>query len=80
VLNAPFTEEEVIAVVLSNLRNGASCGSDGVPGEFLKYAVLRDERGHMQDFLLAPVLQQMFQWMFDNASVPDAWGTALLTL
>jgi exonuclease III len=78
-LNAPFTQEE-INVVLSGLHNGVACGWDGVPAEFYKYAVLRDERGQVQSYILAPYLQVLFQWMFDNASLPELWGEALLTL
>jgi hypothetical protein len=78
-LNAPFSDEEIEEVLLQ-LQNRVAAGSDGIPPEFIKYAVTRDEHGRVQDHILVPFLKHLFQWMFDNASVPDKWGEALLTL
>jgi Reverse transcriptase (RNA-dependent DNA polymerase)/Endonuclease-reverse transcriptase len=79
VLNAPFTCLEVMQV-LSNLRNGVSCGSDGVPGEFFKNAVHRDTHGHVVDNILSGYLVTLFQHMFNVGRVPEKWGDTLLTL
>jgi exonuclease III len=78
-LNASFEDKEILEVVMS-LHNRVAAGSDGLAPEFIKYAVTRDEKGRVQDHILVPFLQQLFQWMFDNASLPDRWGEALLTL
>jgi len=78
-LNQPFTEHEVSAV-LGKLSNGLSCGPDGVPAEFLKYAVERHDQGHVKRYLLAPYLTCMYNHFFDAGKVPASWGAALLSL
>jgi hypothetical protein len=77
-LNTPFSSHEVSAV-LSDLRNGVSCGSDGIPGEFLKFAVHRDDRSAVIDNILVGYLVVLFQHMFEVGKVPEKWGNALLT-
>lgn len=78
-LNEQITEQEV-GVVLAALRTGCSSGSDGVPAEFFKCAVLRDERGRVQSYLMAPYLAQLFDWCFQQGTAPDDWGLALLSM
>jgi hypothetical protein len=78
-LNQPFSEHDV-ELVLGGLTNNRSCGPDGVPAEFLKYAVRRDESGKVQEYILAPYLTKLFNICFDVGRVPDHWCTALLSL
>ena len=47
-----ITEADVVKV-LRNLKNGKAAGEDGIPVEFYKLAVVRDEHGHIVKFLLA---------------------------
>jgi exonuclease III len=78
-LNQPFSEHEV-EQTLASLKNSRSCGPDGIPAEFLKYCVRRDESGKVQEYLLAPYLTKLFNHCFDVGRVPDHWCTALLSL
>ncbi len=78
-LNQPFTQAEVEAV-LRNLHNGLSCGPDGIPAEFLKYAVMRDDRGQVQEYMLAPYLLTLFNHLFNQGTLPTQWTASLLTL
>jgi hypothetical protein len=77
--NAAITEADV-GQVLRRLKNGKAAGSDGIPVEFYKYAVIRDDKGRIQRFLLAPVLAAVFNACFQHGVVPQDWGKALLTL
>jgi len=79
VMNQPFTVHDV-ELVLGSLKNGLSCGSDGIPAEFLKYAVTRSETGQVQEYLLAPYLTQLFNHFFASGRAPASWCTALLSL
>jgi hypothetical protein len=77
--NAAITEADVVKV-LGNLKNGKASGTDGIPVEFYKYAVIRDDKGKIIKFLLAPVLASIFDACFQQGVVPQEWGQALLTL
>jgi hypothetical protein len=79
VLNTSFTCQEIMQV-LGDLRNGVSCGSDAVPGEFFKYAVHREANGTVVDNILSGYLATLFQHMFNVGKVPEKWGNTLLTL
>lgn len=78
-LNAPFSAEEIHATI-SSLRNNVAAGVDGIPAEFYKYAVLTDNRGIVLEHLLVDYLVTLFNCFFNKGSLPQKWGTSLLTM
>lgn len=77
--NANFTEDEILCA-LQRMQNGKASGADGIPGEYYKYAVHRDQSGKITTNILVAYLKVVFQWMFDHSCIPSKWGEGLITL
>ena len=74
VLNDPFTEAEVHAV-MGQLARHKAAGVDGMPAEFLQQAWI--QHSNMREFILCPVLTRLFNAVWRDA-YPCAWQASAL--
>jgi len=68
VLNDPFELSEIKQSIL-RLKNGKSCGDDGIPSEFYKFSV---------DYI-SPIQLVLFNKILDTGCFPKSWGHSVIT-
>jgi len=66
-LNSPIILSEVKDAI-RKLKNGKSCGIDGIPSEYYKYTF----------DILAPYLVKIFNNIFETKEFPNSWGKSII--
>ena len=79
-LNVEFTRAEIQAA-LKKLHNGRAPGPDCLRSEFFKYATVTRGVGQqkIEQNILVPVLQALYQFLFSQGKYVRAWSAATLS-
>ena len=74
-MDKSINREEVIKAI-TNMANGTAPGSDGIPPELLKAAIVKDDEGNMQVTQLGSTLHAMCAKLYATGQVPAGWSTS----